>query len=656
MSRMTALRLSIVFSAIAGSTYIVWRWLYSLNMSAWWIAVPLVVSETYSVIDSAFFSMTVWRAKSRPHPPLPVENLTVDVFITTYNEPIDLVINTALAAKKISYPHLTWILDDGSRKDLRAAAEDAGVGYITRSPDWVGKPRHAKAGNLNNALMQTGGEFMLILDADQVPDSKILSHTLGYFEDERVALVQTPQEFGNVSIADPLGSQAPLFYGPIQQGKDGWDSAFFCGSNAILRREALMQLGIKRYVMEIEKSINRALKESKRVIEKTKKLPDAQNPDLQTALDQILRIINEARSKIELGESLNSATYELHQEIRRISTNLVSEDLVGIRQDLEILEQMNLDLGVNWAAENLDSIEFNLEALSSRSLSPLSTLESVMGLLQSLNIDRSSEAIPVMPISTISITEDMATSMRLHGLGWKSVYHHELLAIGLAPEDIGSMLTQRLRWAQGSLQVFLMENPFWQKGLSFAQKIMYFSTMWSYFSGFAALFYFSAPIIFLCFGILPVRTSPLEYFLRFIPFMIANQLIFIIAGRGISTWRGQQYSYALFPVWIKATTTAFANVWFGRSMTFVVTPKTRVAFSNQWRMIKWQLCFGLAFIFAIIVGVIRYFIGEAPLIATVINIIWALFDLSLLKVLVPALLYKGFQTKELVANGIEESR
>ena len=62
--------------------------------------------------------------------------------------------------------------------------------------------------------------------------------------------MQTPQWFSNVTDSDPLGSQAPLFYGPIQQGKDGWNAAFFCGSNAVLRREALMQLGIVGYVRE----------------------------------------------------------------------------------------------------------------------------------------------------------------------------------------------------------------------------------------------------------------------------------------------------------------------------------------------------------------------------------------------------------------------
>jgi len=57
--------------------------------------------------------------------------------------------------------------------------------------------------------------------------------------------------------------------------------------------------------------------------------------------------------------------------------------------------------------------------------------------------------------------------------------------------------------------------------------------------------------------------------------MVLNQLLFLVAARGVPTWRGQQYSLALFPVWIKACTTAFNNVVFGRPLDFAVTPKTR---------------------------------------------------------------------------------
>src|SRR5260370_39667786 len=110
-----------------------------------------------------------------------------------------------------------------------------------------------------------------------------------------------------------------------------------------------------------------------------------------------------------------------------------------------------------------------------------------------------------MPMETISVSEDMATCMRLHAMKWKSAYHHEILAIGLAPEDLGTMLTQRLRWAQGTMQVMFRENPLFQKGLTIPQRLMYWATIWSYLSGFAAVVYLAAPVSYLMTEGLPVR-------------------------------------------------------------------------------------------------------------------------------------------------------
>ena len=98
-----------------------------------------------------------------------------------------------------------------------------------------------------------------------------------------------------------------------------------------------------------------------------------------------------------------------------------------------------------------------------RDWSPLGAVETVQALVNAVDVDLGDEAQPIMPMATISVTEDMATCMRLHGLGWRSAYHDEVLANGLAPEDLGTMLTQRLRWAQGTVQVMFRENPLVQK-------------------------------------------------------------------------------------------------------------------------------------------------------------------------------------------------
>lgn len=643
--RMLLLRIIVLLTIALGVNYVAWRWVASLNWDAWWIAVPLIAAETYSLIDVCLYGMTMWRARGRPAPPEPDPEATVDIFITTYNEPIELVMETALAAQAARIPHSTWVLDDGDRPEMRAAAEGAGLGYITRSQAWKDMPRHAKAGNLNNALEQTMGEFLLILDADQIPRPEILEHTLGYFRDPEVALVQTPQVFSNVATGDPLGSQAPLFYGPIQQGKDGWNAAFFCGSNAILRREALMQLGITGYIRELDRSIARALRTASRAVAKARSHPAARDAAVAKALDDVSAAIAHGRTALASGEPIGSITYDLHRAVDAASYSLVASDVAGLENDLAEIRALARAAGGD--GDTIVDIEQVVSSLADRELSPLNALESVQAVLQGIAVDRPDEAQPIMPLATISVTEDMATCMRLHGLGWKTVYHHELLADGLAPEDAGTMLVQRLRWAQGTMQVFLRENPLLQRALSIPQRLMYFATMWSYLSGYAAVVYFAAPIVFLVLGILPVSSLAADFFIRFIPFMIANQLLFLVSAKGTPTWRGQQYSLALFPVWLEACRTAVNNVILRIPLGFAVTPKTRQeSTGTPWRLIKVQLVVMVLLVIAIVVGVFHLVVNGAEPIGTGVNIFWAVYDLVVLSVLFQAVHYQGFSPEE----------
>jgi cellulose synthase (UDP-forming) len=639
MRQQLVLRVVVVLTLLLGVNYIAWRWLDSVNWSAWWIAVPLVIAETYSLIDVALFGMTMWKARRREDPPAPAPGITVDVFVTTYNEPVELVLRTAEAARDITYPHRTWVLDDGSRPDLAAAARAAGVGYIERSEDWTDRPRHAKAGNLNNALFQTDGEFLLILDADQIPEPEILDRVLGYFDDPAVALVQTPQFFTNVTSADPLGSQAPLFYGPIQQGKDGWNAAFFCGSNAVLRRDALMQLGLVGYVRETERSVREALHASRRLLDRAQR--DAPDPVQAAVLHEVQEAAARALGQLDAGEPLSDVTYGFQREVDGISAQVVARDVASIQEDLAAIAALPIARDDEIGAVVVD--EPALARLADREWSPLGAIESVQALVRAVDVDRGSEAQAVMPVATLSVTEDMATAMRLHALGWKTVYHHESLAHGLAPEDLGTMMTQRLRWAQGTMQVMLKENPLGVRGLKVGQKLMYFATMWSYLSGFAALVYLAAPIIFLCFGVLPVTAWTVDFFARFIPFFLASQLLFVVAARGVKTWRGQQYALALFPVWIKAVWTAVANVWFGRPLGFAVTPKVRPDGSpSQWRLVWPQLLAMALLVVAAVVGIVRASLGLSLWVGTTVNLLWVGYDLVVLSVVVQALRYRGF--------------
>jgi cellulose synthase catalytic subunit (UDP-forming) len=212
----------------------------------------LVFAESYAfVILFLGFFQTIWPLRRAPMA-LP-ENLEewphIDVLVPTYNEPLEIVRYTALGALNIDWPtdklHV-YILDDGRRKEFADFAFQAGVGYKIR-PDNL----HAKAGNINTALKSLDSPYVAIFDCDHVPTRSFLQITMGWFlRDRKLAMLQTPHHFyspdpfeRNLGQFHVIPNENELFYGIVQDGNDFWNATFFCGSCAVLRREALDEIG-----------------------------------------------------------------------------------------------------------------------------------------------------------------------------------------------------------------------------------------------------------------------------------------------------------------------------------------------------------------------------------------------------------------------------
>src|SRR3954463_451735 len=410
------------FAAIAwlyGAYWIVWRWGFSLNPHAIVFSIVLVVAETYGLINSFFLIATVWRLKYRTAPPAP-KGVGADVFITNYDEPLEVLRRTAIGARAIKYPHRTWMLDDGKRDEVKAMADALGIGYIRREGN-----ANAKAGNLNNALKVTTGEFILQLDADHVPLPNILHRLLGYFQDEKVAFVQSPQDFYNTDSfthvineeGRSLWEENRIFFSLLQPGKDYWNAAFFCGSCGVLRRTAFEEIG---------------------------------------------------------------------------------------------------------------------------------------------------------GFSTKTITEDMETSIVLHGRGWRSAYHGETLAYGLAPSSALAYHVQRLRWGQGSMQILRNLNPLTYPGLTVPQRLAYLSSTATYLDGFQKLVFYMAPVVFFLTGWLPVNVTNSQLVLRLVPYVLLTVMSFELLSRGTG-WIliSERYNMAKFWTYIRACSGFFAR----KPLKFNVTPK-----------------------------------------------------------------------------------
>ena len=251
--------------------YAYWRTTSTLPpIEQWADFIPgllLYLGEMYCILMLALSLFVI----SNPVPSRPSRSLkpgdpvpSVDVFVPTYNEDYELLAGTLAAAKALDYPQeklTVWLLDDGGtvqkRNDpdpdkaeeaqarytsLQTLCAELGVNYLTRE-----RNEHAKAGNLNNGLAHSTGDLVAVFDADHAPARDFLQETVPYFgDDEKLFLVQTPHFFlnpdpleRNLRTFERMPSENEMFYSILQRGLDSWNASFFCGSAALLRREAL---------------------------------------------------------------------------------------------------------------------------------------------------------------------------------------------------------------------------------------------------------------------------------------------------------------------------------------------------------------------------------------------------------------------------------
>ena len=212
--------------------------------------------ELFATADALILYLTFLRTSDRRHEAdthaarlraTPASQLPhVDVYIPTYNEPMDVLEKTITGALCLEYPNFqVWVLDDGRRPWLKEFCRDKGAGYLTR-PD----NSHAKAGNINHALTKTNAPFVAIFDADFIPQQNFLMRTMGFFVDPRIGIVQTPHAFynsdpmqTNLALRKTLPDDQRFFFEAIMPSRDAWDAAFCCGSNSVIRRTALRSIG-----------------------------------------------------------------------------------------------------------------------------------------------------------------------------------------------------------------------------------------------------------------------------------------------------------------------------------------------------------------------------------------------------------------------------
>lgn len=242
-----------------GCRYLLWRGLVTLNTTHWLSAVVSISFYGLEILCFItyllYFYQTAWltdRQRSQEADAYQVAVLSgqyrpsVDVFIPTYNEPPHILRRTIVACQSMTYsPKTIYVLDDGRRPEVAQLCSDLGVEYIARPTN-----EHRKAGNLNYALKRTSGELIAVFDADFLPFQNFLTRTVGFFQNDQVAMVQTPQHFFNpdyhsynLGIEFMMPGDMEYFFGFIQPGRDAGNAIICCGTSYVVRRRDLEAVG-----------------------------------------------------------------------------------------------------------------------------------------------------------------------------------------------------------------------------------------------------------------------------------------------------------------------------------------------------------------------------------------------------------------------------
>ena len=222
-----------------------------------------------------------------------------------------------------------------------------------------------------------------------------------------------------------------------------------------------------------------------------------------------------------------------------------------------------------------------------------------------------------------TVTEDVATTLKLHRKGWKSLYYNKAYTFGMAPEDLGSYFKQQNRWAMGNVQLFRKLVVLFFTDIRVLKPVQWFEyaiTSTYYFIGWAYLFLLAGPILYTFFNVPSYFMDPSVYVLTFVPYFMLSLLVYYssMEKRNYSTinvFRAQMLSLMTIPVYIRASVSGLLNVGKG----FQVTPKDG-AKTVPLRVLWPQLLLWGVHVSALTWGILRLYYEQN--VSLLMNVFW----------------------------------
>lgn len=562
-----------VLTLITGLIYILWRWKYSLNEHALLFSLVLVVAETFSFIGVFFFIYGLWKNKDAEQ--LPAPHYLSQIEDLDYREDRPISIDIFIATINEEAELLRYTIKDA--KAVEPPYDDMKISIYVLDD---GRRDGRDPGKENiKALCEEEGVIYLTRESN-------IGFKAGNLQN---GIVNSSGDLFVILDADarPFPSFLKNTLGYFRKRRVAWVQTcqwFYDTTEAILLSDYIIRIaGISSVpVKKIIKFLCGNLKTGEDIYGSEPR--------------QFYEVIQRRRNYYNASFCCGAGSVHRREAIMSLALKEFSEGMKKSARNIIIQKKQ-----IGSIQEQVNSLVMEAE---------------------------------IIPFA-YHVSEDLYTSMKAHSdkkEKWESVMHPYVECKLLSPQDIDSFVKQRTRYAEGSIDIALRDNPLFRKGLSVSQRICYFSSVWSYFSCIWTMIFLLCPIVFLFTHIMPVQCKPIDFFIYFMPFFVTIKITEAAGSWGVSQKRGRQYHICLF--WLNFL--AIINVLSGKKMKFNVTPKSKQR-ANPFRYAWPHILIITLTLTGVIVNLDIMTCGDADLLlAFSINGLWGISNCYTLAVFVRA--------------------
>ncbi len=501
-----------IINLVLGIWYISWRWTSSLNLDALWYAIPLVIAETGAFIGLCFFTFNLWKVEDTPKQKPPVLLSDVTSYTPQQDRPLKI---------DMYFPSY-----DEDPELVRLSLQDA---------KRVSYPHNI---DILISVLDDGKRDAMRLVAEEEGVNYITRDSnIGFKAGNlRNAMEQTSGDFIVICDADtrPFPTIIEHTLGYFRDPNVAW-------------------VQTPQWFFDLPEGHT---------------LTDKLDKRFSTPGRKVGSFIEKIVGPIKFGEDpfVNDPKmfYDVIQRRRNWCNASFCCGAGSIHRREAVMEAALKAYAESIDKEVQDNSKKIIKITGEEKLDPLAEASLKHQVLQD------NEFTPYR----FHVSEDIYTSIVLHadeGREWKSVMHPEVESKMLSPQDLLTWTIQRFKYAGGTLDIAKNDNPVFRKGMSMAQRLMYATTIWSYIGGIWNFIFLCAPLVYLFFAIAPVTAFSFDFYAHILPFLIMNELAFMVGCWGLAGYSSKASYLSFFSNNLRAIWTVMK----GEKISFPVTPKDR---------------------------------------------------------------------------------